>query len=187
MTRAAEQLAAIVRELDEARDRAHRTADGLGPATWARRPPGGGWSVSECLQHLNLTSGAFLGRLQQGVAEARAKGLAATGGPYRLDVVGWLLCRLLEPPYRLRVKTSAPFVPGGIAPASEVLASFDRWHDALVECVRSAEGLAVDRVRVSSPFSARVKYSVYSSLRLIPVHQRRHLWQAEQVLRAQPA
>jgi hypothetical protein len=183
MTPGAAQLASIVRELADARERAHRIADRLEPASWIRRPHKGGWSVAECLQHLNLSSEAFLGRLQQAIAGARAEGLDSQG-PFRLDFFGWLLCRLLEPPYRMRVKTGAPFVPGAIAPADEVLGAFDRWQDALVDCVRSADGLAIDRVRVTSPFSARVKYSVYSSFRLVPVHQRRHLWQAEQVLRA---
>jgi hypothetical protein len=184
MSAAADQLAGIVRELEDARARAHGIASGLDPETWRRRPPSGGWSVSECLQHLNLTSEAFFGRLEAGVEEARARGLAATGRPYRLDAFGWLLCWMIEPPYRLRVKTGAPFVPGGAAPPDEVLGDFDRWQDALATCVRSAEGLAIDRVRVTSPFASRMKYSVYSSFRIIPVHQRRHLWQAEQVLRA---
>jgi hypothetical protein len=186
MSEAAAQLDAVVRELEDARERAHRLARGLDAATWTRRPPGGGWSVSECVQHLTLSSEAFLGRLQDAVTEARAKGLAAKA-PYRLDVLGRLLCWMLEPPYRLRVKTSPPFVPGAQAPVTEVLGEFDRWQEALVACVRSAEGLAIDRVRVASPFGARARYSVYSSFRIIPVHQRRHLWQAEQLLRARRA
>jgi hypothetical protein len=47
-----------------------------------------------------------------------------------------------------------------------------------------ANGLAIDRLRIASPFARQIRYSVYSAFRLIAVHQRRHLWQAEQVARS---
>ena len=145
------------------------------------RPPSGGWSAGECLLHLNLTSERFAPVLEEAVARARAEGLTGTGS-FRLDVVGWLLCRLLEPPYRLRTRTPPPFVPdpdGTSARKADVMTAFDTWQARLSAIVRSGEALALDRVRVVSPFAAGVKYSVYSALRIIPVHQRRHLWQAE--------
>src|SRR6266550_1044877 len=37
------------------------------------------------------------------------------------------------------------------------------------------------RVRLTSPFNARVRYNLYSCFTILPRHQHRHLWQAERV------
>jgi hypothetical protein len=39
-------------------------------------------------------------------------------------------------------------------------------------------------VKIGSPFNTRVKYNVFSALSVLPRHQHRHLWQAEQTLAA---
>ena len=86
-----------------------------------------------------------------------------------------------EPPYRIKMKTSAPFVPERVEPMADVLERFDYLQGELLVRLDRASGLALDKLRVVSPFNARVKYNLYSAFRLLPVHQRRHLWQAQQV------
>jgi hypothetical protein len=54
----------------------------------------------------------------------------------------------------------------------------------LEEKLNSARGLALDRVKISSPFATNMEYSAYSAFVLIPAHNRRHLWQAEPALRS---
>jgi hypothetical protein len=45
--------------------------------------------------------------------------------------------------------------------------------------VHEAEGLPLHRVKIVSPFNARVRYNLFSALSILPRHQHRHLWQAE--------
>ena len=101
--------------------------------------------------------------------------------PPRRDLIGWLLAKWLEPPYRLRSKTTAPFVPDRIEPMADVLERFDYLQGELLVRIDRAQGLPLERLRVVSPFNTKVKYNLYSAFRLMPVHQRRHLWQAEQI------
>lgn len=183
MHAAAPQLQAIRHELAEASAHARRLAESVDPALWSRRPPHGGWSVGECLAHLNLTSKAFLPRLREAVERGRRENRAAPG-LFRRDFLGWLLCRILEPPYRLRVKTPPPFVPTGDQSAEAVVSEFEALNAELVRLLDTASGLPLDRLQIVSPFSARMRYSVYSSFRILPAHQRRHLWQAERALPA---
>jgi hypothetical protein len=154
----------------------------------------------ECIVHLNLTSAAFLPILGDALAEGRR--LDAPAPPrYRRDLVGWLLWGIMGPPVRLRVKTTAPFVPGGPGDPSDpgrapvgrdrrsddrpqgVVRTFARLQNEQIACVESADGLPLGRIMIRSPFNARVKYNVYSCLTILPRHQHRHLWQAEQVWR----
>jgi hypothetical protein len=63
------------------------------------------------------------------------------------------------------------------------LSEFDGLQEQLIGCLKEAEGLDLAKSRVVSPFDSRIKYNLYSCLRLIPAHQRQHLRQAEQVVR----
>ena len=170
------QLQALETELAEARERVHRLARGLSEEQWRRRPAPERWSIGEHVVHLVLTTRAFLPLL------AEALGKAPAGeGPYRRDFLGWLLGRMLEPPVRMRVKTTAPFVPSAAGPMDEALRDFDASQDELATLLGRASGLALDRVKIVSPFDGRVRYNVWSALRILTAHQRRHLWLAEAI------
>jgi hypothetical protein len=179
----ASQLEDIQKQMQEAVERAHRLAGGLSAESWGRRPTSDRWSVCECMIHLNMTSKAFLPRLQEAVRHGREQNIRSDG-PFRMDFAGWLLTKLVEPPYRLKVKTTPPFVPESVEPKEKVLAEFEELQKKILLCVKDANGLALDRLKIASPFAERMKYSVYSTFRIIPAHQRRHLWQAEQTLLA---
>jgi hypothetical protein len=148
---------------------------------WPRRANPDRWSMAECVAHLNLVSAAFLPLLQDGLTAARRLGGKAPAR-YRRDPVGWLLWRTSGPPARHRLRTTAPFVPTSAAPLAELVSEFARLQSQQLACVREAEGLPLGRVKIVSPFDRRVRYNVYSCLTVLPRHQHRHLWQAEQVL-----
>lgn len=175
------QLNALAKELVEARRRAHAVAQGLSLDDWSLRPEPERWSVAEQILHLNLASGAYLPVIDEAIGRGEAEG-AFGGGPYRRDFLGWMLARLVEPPVRLRIRTSARFEPDGVSPralADEVLRDFDRWQDLLITALYRADGLALDRIEVASPYDPRLQMNLYSFLCTVPAHQRRHLWLAE--------
>jgi hypothetical protein len=134
--------------------------------------------VAECVAHLNLTSHAFLPLLEEGLAKARR-----LGGPpprrYRRDLAGWLLWRTLPPPVRIRLKTTAPFLPQTTRSSDQLIAEFETLQAAQVALLEAADGLTLGKVRIASPFSARVRYNLFSCFSMLPPHQHRHLWQAE--------
>jgi DinB superfamily len=174
------ELGQVKQELLDARERARRLSEGLAEPLWASAPGSGRWSIAECIIHLNITSERFIPIIDDAIREGREMGVRATAPPRR-DLVGWLLAKWLEPPYRLRSKTTSPFVPARIEPMADVLERFDYLQGELLVRIDRAHGLPLERLRVVSPFNAKVKYNLYSAFRLLPVHQRRHLWQAEQV------
>jgi len=155
----------------------------LAPERWSTRPAAGEWSVAECLIHLNLTSRAFVPLIRDAIAKGRELKLVGAG-PYRRDLVAWFLYWMMDPPIRLRIKTTAPFVPAGVEPKDEVLGAFDTLQQQLMACVSEAGGLDLGRLRIVSPFDARLKYNLYSCLRIIPAHQRLHLAQAERAIQS---
>jgi hypothetical protein len=175
------QLQVVVDEFGSASARLRVLGAAVPPESWALRPDPARWSVSECVAHLNLTGRRYVPLLRRGIQEAMRR---ATRAParYRRDPVGWFLWRTTGPPVRFRVETTAPFVPDGARPQAEILAEFEWLQADQLECVRQSEGLPLGEVRITSPFDPRMQYNLYSCLTILPRHQHRHLWQAEQVL-----
>ena len=173
------QLQEIVDEFETALERLHRLVATVPENSWAQRPEPHRWSVAECVAHLNITSAAFVPLLKEGLDRARA-----IGGPaperYRLDFVGWLLQKYTGPPVRLRVKTPPGFEPTKCPAPKHLAEEFARWQDELIACVEEADGLPIHRVRITSPFNARLKYNLFAGFGILPRHQHQHLWQAEQ-------
>ena len=83
---------------------------------------------------------------------------------------------------RFRVRTAEQFVPTGSEPLSQLLAAFDRLQQEQLDVVAQANGRPIHMVKITSPFNSRLRYNLYACLTILPPHQERHIWQAEQVL-----
>jgi len=165
-------------ELRQATARAQRLASSIDEGRWSRRPENGGWSAAECLVHLNLTTEQFLPLIREQLRRGREQG-ARQVGPYRKDLIGRLLAWIVEPPVRrMRVKTVTAFVPVA-ASKEKVLARFGELQSELEAEMTVAEGLDLNRLKITSPFNSRVRYNLFSCFAILTAHQRRHLWQAE--------
>ena len=175
------QLQVVADELAAAQGRLHRLADSTAPAAWSRRADSDRWSAGECVAHLNLTALAFLPLMRRALEQAAALG---GGAPtrFRRDLAGWILWRTAPPPVRFRVRTKAAFVPTGSEPLGALLMTFDRLQAEQLQCVLQADGRPIHRVAIVSPFNRRLRYNLYACLTILPRHQERHIWQAEQVL-----
>ena len=172
------QLQAVIDDLESARVRLHELWSSVSRDAWHARKGVGRWSAGDSVVHLNLASAALLPLLRAAVAEAATR-VSAKGPAYRRDPLGWLIGKVIAPSSPLRMRSASAFVPVADQSPEMTLAEFDRLQDALVACVRAAEGLAIDRVTVVSPFHDCLRYNLYSAFTLVARHQHRHLLQAE--------
>ncbi|HVG69248.1 MAG TPA: DinB family protein, partial [Vicinamibacterales bacterium] len=147
------------------------------------QPSPGSWSVAQCLDHLNATARMYLPRLDEGIAEAMRRGLYGEG-PFAHDFIGKFFVRTMEPPPRLKVKAPASFHPAPQRSRAEIMAAFRAYQVQFVDRLRQASGLDLRRAKVMSPASTWIKMSLNSGFALMVAHERRHLWQAQQVLAA---
>lgn len=175
------QLEAIVDEIRSATELARQLASSVDEKSFSRQPAPGSWSVAECLEHLSLTTDAYL-PLLDGALERSTGGEVDSAHRYRKDWIGRLLAWSMEPPSRVKTKTSDSFKPKRPSSKAAVITEFVRLQDALASRVRQSSGFQLEAIRLTSPFDSRVKYNLYSAFCLILAHQRRHLWQAQQVI-----
>src|SRR5262245_34996030 len=118
------RLADIQYQIEEATQSAHRLCDKIDEPTFKHRPSPASWSIAECIVHLSLTTESFLPLIDR-VLETGTKRKVQRADRYHRDIVGWLLCRFMEPPFRMKVKTTPPFEPVNPPDKMTVLDEFD--------------------------------------------------------------
>jgi hypothetical protein len=176
------ELLAIQQEFESALVRLHELRNKVPAEMWSRRPAPERWSPSECVAHLNLSSAFMVPRVRAGIDVARRSGRSAPAR-YRRDFIGWLLWKGLGPGKGFKTKAIPAWVPSGDRHPDELVAEFERWQTEQLACVRDADGLPIDAVKLTSPVDARARYNVFAALSIMARHQHRHLWQAEQAAR----
>ena len=178
--RSLDDLKTQFRELSE---QATALVNRLEPTLLFRRPKPESWSVAECFAHLNLSANAYFPVWKREFARARDENRSGEG-PYRLDFWGRMLVWTLEPPPKFRLRTAAAFQPAAIGAPETILPAFRQRQQGILEALEAARGIAIDKIKIASPFDARVRYSIWSSFRVNAVHERRHIWQAKQAAQA---
>jgi hypothetical protein len=176
------QLAEIQEELDRLSSRVTQMTNSTTDESFNKRPKAGSWSAAECVIHLSLTTGAYLPLIDQALATGSSKRMPPTHH-YRRDFKGWLLCWMLEPPARMKVKTTKLFEPVATKTRIQIIGEFSRYQAELKTRVTNANGRDLEHISLASPFNSKVQYNLYSAFSVLLVHQRRHLWQAEQALK----
>lgn len=177
-------LAAAVQQFEATKRDAAGLAGELtdGQLNWCPAP--GKWSVGQCLLHLATSTDAALPAIDRAIARAREREWRRTG-PVRY---GWFtrwMTGSMEPPPKRQMRTFKIFQPP-VQPlrCDDVVRTLGESRDRLLARVRQSEGLDVGRAIVVSPVTRLFRMPLGGYLAFLAAHDRRHLYQARQVLTA---
>lgn len=174
-------LPRLLAEIDAAEADARALAAPLTDAQANWQPGGGsGWSVAQCLDHLAISNRVYTDHFLPVAERAPAGAFAAL----RPTAFGRWFVRTLEPPPRQRIKTFKNLVPPSSIPLADALAHYLASHEPYRRLVALAATRDPNRVVAPNPFIGWVRMRLSTALLVIPAHDRRHLWQARQVLAA---
>lgn len=180
------ELQTLLTAIDAAESDARSLTTGLTDAQANWRPRGGaGWSVAQCLDHLAKINHFYVGHFLPVAERAKAEGRGPFAG-MRPTWFGRTFIGILEPPVKQRVKAPKNVVPAASIPLDDVLAAYLGSHDPYRRLVQLSNDIDVNAVGASNPFFKAFRVRVATALQVTPAHDRRHLWQARQVL-ADPA
>ena len=181
------ELLMIIQQLDDINATARTVTSGLSDQQLLWKPGVKKWSIAECFDHLALVDAKDLPSFRVAAGDARTQGLTGRG-PFRYGLLGSWFVRSLEPPVkRFKVKAPGPFVPNAAPDPVETMSRFYSVHDELRRIVADVDGLDLERVKVRLPFGPGLKISLGQRLQIITAHDRRHIWQAQQVRTALPS
>ena len=147
-------------------------------ALW--RPQPGAWSIAECLDHLNRTSSMYL-KLMRVTFERERYNASLPPKAFRLGYFVRKFASYLEPPYRVKVKAPQSVAPDSDLDLPQVNAEFDRLRLDLRGFVLEAGRVDMGAIAFSSPFASILKLNLAEAAVIMLAHDRRHLWQAENV------
>jgi hypothetical protein len=178
------ELKVLLTGIDALEAEAARLTSGLTETqvNWQPRD-GAGWSVAQCLDHLARINDYYVAPFLQ------ATDAAYSAQRYRFDGVkptwfGRRWVAMLEPPVRRRMRSPKPVEPVATRRLPDVLETYIAGHRSYRELVEAAARVDVNRITAPNPFIKAIRVRVATALLVVPAHDRRHLWQARQVLDA---
>lgn len=177
-------LAAAAQQFEATKRDAAGLTGGLSDAqlNWTSAPDN--WSVGQCLMHLATSTDATLPAIDRAIARARERGWYRTGAVRYGWFTRWMTGSM-EPPPKRATKTFKIFQPPAQSLRREaVVRALSESRDRLLDRVRQSEGLDVRRSIVVSPVTRLFRMPLGGYLAFLAAHDRRHLYQARQVMGA---
>lgn len=180
-----EDLAILVQELDANVSHLETITHQLSAEQFNWRAADLGWSMGECIGHLNIVNARSIAPIQAAIEGGRARGIMGEG-PFTYGSLSRKFISASDLPIQKKHKTIKAFYPPAANDAAATIAEYRRVSAELRKLALSANGLDLARVKTAMPdypppLCWFVRMPLGARLTLITVHDRRHLWQAEQV------
>jgi hypothetical protein len=173
-------LQAIADETEKVNDDARQLVVGLSEAQLNWSPATGRWSMAQCFEHLAVAIETYQPFFTEAIARGRAKFQSSVPVVYRPSFMGRWLIGILSPDWRGKYPAPKIFRPSEL----RIIGAPERFlkqQEEFLRFVRSAEGLDYNRLRLRSPVTRLVRYSLADTFVMTVVHGQRHVQQARRV------
>jgi uncharacterized damage-inducible protein DinB len=140
----------------------------------------GGWSIAQCLEHLNSYGHFYLPRIQTGLARAKGKPAAST---FQSTWLGNYFTRSMDPETgRKKYKAFKGHIPLPDLDAAAVVAAFIQQQEALLACLAQSRQADLNTIKIPISISRWIKLRLGDVLQFLIAHNERHLLQAKRNL-----
>lgn len=178
-------LAMLVSEIDANLSHAETITHGLTNAQFNWSPEPGRWSIAQCFAHLNMVNGPEPVALKAAIDGALRHKLTGEG-PFTYGMFSRKFIESQDLPIKKKFKAPKYYVPPPDAELDKTTAEYRGILAEVRKLALSARGLHLSRVKTILPALPAIlrpilKMPLGARLALLTAHDRRHLWQAEQV------
>jgi hypothetical protein len=151
-------------------------------STLLTSPTEGTWSVVQIFDHLNTTGRPLLNALEVAIQDGQQTGPYGKP-PFEYGLLSRWFVRSMQPSsWALPAPPSLQPEPSANLPPSAPLQDFRDLQDQFADCVTSAEGLDLRRLRIPSPALPFFRVSLGAWFEATIAHERRHFEQARRCL-----
>lgn len=160
----------------------HLTADSLN-----NKPSPNSWSAAECFQHLLFTNGEYLKHFNEIVESSQKSDVKNTFNhssfhPFKHSFWGKLILYFVNPNNKMKSKTTKLFNPTYSKVEPEVVQKYLSQHDKIVEVISKMKNLNLRGLKIPSPINEKIKYNLGDAIKILVLHDQRHIQQAERAL-----
>lgn len=137
----------------------------------------GGWSVAQCLAHLNTYGDYYLPKLQTGL-ELHSK--VNDSGKYKSSWLGTYLIKLTDPQTgSMKLKAVKRHQPMVVLPAHQTVADFIDQQEIMLSLLRTAQQADVNQFKIPLSIASWVRLPLGDILHFMIAHTERHILQAK--------
>jgi DinB superfamily len=135
----------------------------------------GGWSIAQCLDHLNGYGRYYYPLIQQKLNEHTKAGETFTG-----SWLGNYFVKMMDPETgKRKMKAFKNHLPASNLDAHEVVSEFIRQQEHLLRLIRTSRKRDLNRIKIPISLTKFIKLNLGDTLRFIVAHNERHMRQAE--------
>lgn len=140
----------------------------------------GGWSIAQCLEHLNTYGRYYLPYLEKSLQQAPD---CTSSIAFKSGLLGNYFTNLMEPVAGMKTMQAAKLhIPGTVTDAHAVVAEFIQQLEILLAYIRRARQKNLNKSTIPVSIFKWVKLNPGDVLRFLVAHNERHIQQAKRSL-----
>ena len=140
----------------------------------------GKWSIMQCLEHMNRTTRHYLKHINTGQAKK-----TDTDNEFKPSLMGGFLAKsFAQIPPKRKFKTTKSFTPSNNMNPQEVLKDFISLNEKMNQKVENLAGFDLSRNKIPSPAFSFLKFRFGDVVNMDAKHTARHLFQVENIIKA---
>ena len=141
----------------------------------------GGWSIAQCLAHLNSYGRYYLPAIRHAILHPSDK---KKKKKFNSGWIGNYFTKMMQPGNSTKkYKSPKDHVPAPNHNACAVVAEFIQQQEELMGCLRMAKGIDINATRVPVSISKWIRLKLGDTFRFVVAHNERHLLQAKRHLK----
>ena len=144
-------------------------------------PTNGGWSIAQCLEHLNSYGHFYLPAVRKVLQSVKIPAGSA-GGTYRSGWLGTYFINMMKPENTKKFKAFKNHIPAQKLDGAAVVAEFFEQQEQWLYLMNSITHVSQLNARVPISISPLVRLKLGDVLGFVIAHNSRHIQQADRVL-----
>jgi len=137
----------------------------------------GGWSIAQCLEHLNSYGRYYFPKIKSSIATSK---IAHDDVLIKSTMIGNYFARLMEPKIgMMKFKAFKNHVPATSLDVHNVVAEFIEQQELLLHFLKQSKKMEINNIRIPISISPFIKLKLVDVFRFIVAHNKRHVLQAQ--------
>ena len=136
--------------------------------------------LAQCFDHLVSANEAFFPIFEK-VLSGEKKNTFWESLPWLPAFWGKMLIKAVAPESKRKLKAPKIFHPSSSGVDAAIIRRFIDQHDQVIRYMKATEELDLEKIKISSPVSNLITYSLMDAYRIVITHEERHFLQATRV------
>ena len=174
-------LSELISAVSEIADETLKRFSGLTEEQLNWQPGADQWSVAQCFDHLVTSNEAYFPIFEKVISGEKTTSFWESL-PWLPSFWGKMLIKAVAPESKRKLKAPKIFQPSRSSVDSAVIGRFIDQQSRVIRYMKATEDLDLEKIKISSPVTNLITYSLMDAYRIIVTHEKRHILQARRVL-----